>query len=205
MEQALVQITSLFPEFCGQLHLPYMAQPRGQSALLAVTELGSTSAARGWRLRAVRDPRAQGSRPGSATASGARASRLPKSPIPPFLTLQVQRRAEDIYVGWYKHGTRTALPQTIAAAAILSASKETAVHLQETMGIELKMEDLTRVAGLAEGDHPYVGDKVAHTSASWLTGGGFQCQIMPRAAPIRPALADQELGPRLPAMGVFST
>jgi transcription initiation factor TFIIIB Brf1 subunit/transcription initiation factor TFIIB len=87
VEQALVQITSLFPEFCGQLHLPYM----------------------------------------------------------------VQRRAEDIYVGWYKHGTRTALPQTIAAAAILSASKETAVHLQETMGIELKMEDLTRVAGLAEG------------------------------------------------------
>ena len=101
-------------------------------------------------------------------------------------------------MGWYKHGTRTALPQTIAAAAILSASKE-------TMGIELKMEDLSRVAGLAKGDHPYVGDKVAHTSASWLTGGGFQCQITPQAAPIRPALADQELGPRLPAMGVFST
>ena len=118
----------------------------------------------------------------------------------------MQKRAEDIYVGWYQHGTRTALPQTIAAAAILSASRELAVHLQETMGIELKMADLTRVAGVAEGNHPYVGDKVAHTSASWLTGGGVQRQVTPRAAPIRPALAYQPLGPRLPAMsGVFST
>ena len=109
------------------------------------------SSARGWRLRAARDPGTQGSRPGPATASGARARRLPKSPIPPFLTLQVQSRAEEIYGGWYKHGTRTALPQTIAAAAILSASREMAAALRETMGVELTMANLTRVAGVAEG------------------------------------------------------
>jgi len=87
VEQALVQITSLFPELCQQLRLPYM----------------------------------------------------------------VQSRAEEIYGGWYKHGTRTALPQTIAAAAILSASREMAAALRETMGVELTMADLTRVAGVAEG------------------------------------------------------
>ena len=86
-EQALVQITSLFPELCQQLRLPYM----------------------------------------------------------------VERRAEEIYSGWHKHGTRTALPQTIAAAAIWSASRQLAADLRETMGIELTMADLTRVAGVAEG------------------------------------------------------
>ena len=122
------------------------------SAILAVPELGSyASSVRGWRLRAARDPGTQGSRQGPATASGARASRLPKLPIPPFLTLQVQSRAEEIYGGWYKHGTRTALPQTIAAAAILSASREMAAALRETMGVELTMANLTRVAGVAEG------------------------------------------------------
>jgi hypothetical protein len=86
-EQALVQITSLFPELCQQLRLPYM----------------------------------------------------------------VERNAEEIYSGWHKHGTRTALPQTIAAAAIWSASRQLAADLRETMGIELTMADLTKVAGVAEG------------------------------------------------------
>ena len=87
VEQALVQVTSLFPELCTQLRLPYM----------------------------------------------------------------VQRRAEEIYGAWYKHGTRTALPQTIAAAAILSAAREMAAALRDTGHVELTMADLTRVAGVAEG------------------------------------------------------
>ena len=87
VEHALVQVTSLFPELCAQLGLPYM----------------------------------------------------------------VRRRAEEIYGGWDKHGTRTALPQTIAAAAILSAAREMEAALRETMNFSLAMSDLTRVAGVAEG------------------------------------------------------
>ena len=53
----------------------------------------------------------------------------------------------------------------------------------------------------------YVGNKAAQTSASWLSGGPFQGQIMPQGCPeLRPASANQPLGPRWPAISaLFST
>ena len=118
----------------------------------------------------------------------------------------MQRRAEEIYGGWYKHGTRTALPQTIAAAAILSASREMAAALRETMGVELTMANLTRVAGVAEGTilcrKPGGSDfgQLAHQRRLSAPGLALGC---PR---LWPASADQPLGPCWPAIsGVVST
>lgn len=85
-EQALTQVTSLFPRFCQQLKLPHI----------------------------------------------------------------VEIHALETYQEWFKQGTRTVQPQTIAAAAILAAANGMAEAMREMDVKELKMADLTRVAGVAE-------------------------------------------------------
>ena len=74
---------------------------------------------------------------------------------------------------------------------------------EETSAQLLAADDATRAAVVAA----YVENKAAQTSASWLSGGPFQGQIVPQGCPeLRPASANQPLGPRWPAISaLFST